>query len=96
MSFGKEEVLERVNNNQSWSERDDRIIFTRWDPRETTITYVTLKKLKQLTGAKTMNLHYVLLYCINAQKYVDRALELEQKGYFKIYKDLKKNDYYNH
>ena len=32
----------------------------------------------------------------NAQKYVDRALELEQKGLFKIYKDLKKNDYYNH
>ena len=31
----------------------------------------------------------------NAQKYVDRALELEASGKFKIYKDLKKDEYYN-
>ena len=51
----------------------------------------TLEEVKATDWGKD----YEFALCIggprlNAQKYVDRALELEASGKFKIYKDLKK------
>ena len=100
LSFGKQEVLERVNNEITpWSERDDRIIFAaRWDQEKQPGFFMDIiEEVKATDWGKG----YEFALCIggplrsNAQKYVDRALELEQKGLFKIHKDLKKNDYYN-
>jgi len=100
LSFGKEEVLERVDNKLTpWSEREDRIIFAaRWDQEKQPGFFMDIiEEVKATDWGKD----YEFALCIggplrsNAQKYVDRALELEQKGLFKIYKDLQKNEYYN-
>jgi glycosyltransferase involved in cell wall biosynthesis len=100
LSFGKEEVLERVNNKITpWMERDNRIIFAaRWDQEKQPGFFMDIiEEVKETEWGKD----YEFALCIggplrsNAQKYVDRANELEAEGKLKIYKDLKKNDYYN-
>jgi len=100
LSFGKQEVLERVDNKlKPWSERQDRIIFAaRWDQEKQPGFFMDI--IEEVKSTDWGN-DYEFALCIggplrsNAQKYVDRALELEQKGLFKIYKDLKKNEYYD-
>ena len=100
LSFGKEEVLERVNNKITpWSERDNRIIFAaRWDQEKQPGFFMDIIETVKATD---WGKDYEFALCIggplrsNNQKYVDRALELEAKGLFKIYKDLKKDQYYD-
>ena len=56
LGFGKEEVLERVNNKLTPSERQDRIILRLGGTQKTAFIYGHQKKLKQLTGVKIMSL----------------------------------------
>jgi len=110
LSFGKEEVLERVNNKvKPWAERSNRVVFaarfdqekqpdffmdviemvhekTRNFDRETLTDRIDPVEFAVLSGGPLRS---------NNEKYLKRALEMEEKGQLKIYKDLQKNDYYN-
>jgi len=109
LSFGKEEVLERVGNKiKPWNERSNRVVFaarfdqekqpdffmdviemvherTRNFDRETLIDPIDPVEFAVLSGGPLRS---------NNEKYLTRALEMEEKGQLKIYKDLQKNDYY--
>mgnify|MGYP002876716666 FL=1 len=110
LSFGKQEVLERVENKiKPWNERSNRVVFaarfdqekqpdffmdviemvherTRNFDRETLTDPIDPVEFAVLSGGPLRS---------NNEKYLKRALEMEEKGQLKIYKDLQKNDYYN-
>ena len=110
LSFGKQEVLERVDNKvKPWNERSNRVVFaarfdqekqpdffmdviemvherTRNFNRETLTDPIDPVEFAVLSGGPLRS---------NNEKYLKRALEMEEKGQLKIYKDLQKNDYYN-
>ena len=110
LSFGKQEVLERVDNKvKPWNERSNRAVFaarfdqekqpdffmdviemvherTRNFDRETLTDPIDPVEFAVLSGGPLRS---------NNEKYLKRALEMEEKGQLKIYKDLQKNDYYN-
>mgnify|MGYP000238501690 FL=1 len=110
LSFGKQEVLERVDNKvKPWNERSNRVVFaarfdqekqpdffmdviemvherTRNFDRETLTDPIDPVEFAVLSGGPLRS---------NNEKYLKRALEMEEKGQLKIYKDLQKNDYYN-
>ena len=110
LSFGKQEVLERVDNKvKPWNERSNRVVFaarfdqekqpdffmdviemvherTRNFDRETLTAPIDPVEFAVLSGGPLRS---------NNEKYLKRALEMEEKGQLKIYKDLQKNDYYN-
>ena len=98
LSFGKEEVQSRVNNNiKPWAERSDRVVFAaRFDQEKQPDFFMDIiEDIKQthphvefavLSGGPLRS---------NNQKYLDRAFALESEGKLTILKDLKKNDYYN-
>jgi len=98
LSFGKEEVLSRVDNNiKPWAERADRVVFAaRFDQEKQPDFYMDLIQM-----VKNMNndIEFAVLsggpLRSNNQKYLDRALKMEEQGLLTIYKDLQKNDYYN-
>ena len=109
LSFGKQEVLERVDNKiKPWNERSNRVVFaarfdqekqpdffmdviemvherTRNFDRETLTDPIDPVEFAVLSGGPLRS---------NNEKYLKRALEMEEKGQLKIYKDLQKNDYY--
>lgn len=97
LAFGKEEVLERVNNTITpFNDRPLRVIFgARWDQEKQPDFYMDLAEryahMEQIE------------FCIvqggplrsNNPKFVERARRLELKGVLKIYENLQKNEYYN-
>ena len=98
LSFGKEEVLSRVDNNiKPWAERADRVVFAaRFDQEKQPDFYMDLI---QMVKNMYPNIEFAVLsggpLRSNNNKYLDRALEMEKQGLLTIYKDLQKNDYYN-
>ncbi len=99
LAFGKEEVLSRVNNNlKPWDQRTRRVVFAaRFDQEKQPDFYMDLieawhrnnmpaTEFAVLSGGPLRS---------NNPKYLERAEQLEARGMLKIYKDLKKNDYYD-
>ena len=98
LSFGKEEVLSRVNNNiKPWTERKDRVVFAaRFDQEKQPDFFMdVIENVKHVRP----DVEFAVLsggpLRSNNQKYLDRALHLEKVGLLTIEKDLQKNDYYN-
>jgi len=98
LSFGKEEVLSRVNNQvKPWEERSDRVVFAaRFDQEKQPDFFMDVIEM-----VKSINpdIEFAVLsggpLRSNNQKYLDRALQMEADGKLTILKDLQKNDYYN-
>ncbi len=99
LAFGKDEVLSRVDNNlKPWDQRARRVVFAaRFDQEKQPDFYMDLieawhrnnmpaTEFAVLSGGPLRS---------NNPKYLERAEQLEARGMLKIYKDLKKNDYYN-
>ena len=98
LSFGKEEVLGRVNNNiKPFAERKDRVVFAaRFDQEKQPDFFMDIiENVKHIRP----DVEFAVLsggpLRSNNQKYLDRALHLEKAGLLTIEKDLQKNDYYN-
>lgn len=99
LAFGKDEVRSRVNNNiKSWDQRARRVVFAaRFDQEKQPDFYMDLieawhrnnmpaTEFAVLSGGPLRS---------NNPKYLERAAQLEARGMLKIYKDLKKNEYYD-
>jgi len=99
LAFGKDEVRNRVNNNiKPWDQRARRVVFAaRFDQEKQPDFYMDLieawhrnnmpaTEFAVLSGGPLRS---------NNPRYLERAEQLEARGMLKIYKDLKKNDYYN-
>ena len=98
LSFGKQEVQNRVDNNiKPWNERSNRVCFAaRWDQEKQPDFYMDI--VEELTEERRD-----IEFCVmqggplrsNNQKYIDRARKLEAEGKLTIYENLEKNAYYN-
>jgi hypothetical protein len=99
LAFGKDEVRSRVNNNiKPWDQRARRVVFAaRFDQEKQPDFYMDLieawhrnnmpaTEFAVLSGGPLRS---------NNPRYLERAAQLEARGMLKIYKDLKKNDYYD-
>jgi len=99
LAFGKDEVRSRVNNNiKPWDQRARRVVFAaRFDQEKQPDFYMDLieawhrnnmpaTEFAVLSGGPLRS---------NNPKYLEHAAQLEARGMLKIYKDLKKNDYYD-
>ena len=98
LSFGKDEVLSRVNTQvKPWEERSDRVVFAaRFDQEKQPDFFMDVI---EMVKAINPNIEFAVLsggpLRSNNQKYLDRALQMEADGKLTILKDLQKNDYYN-
>ena len=98
LSFGKEEVLSRVDNKiKPWNERSDRVVFAaRFDQEKQPDFFMDVIEMVKATHP---HIEFAVLsggpLRSNNEKYLTRALAMEEKGQLKIYKDLQKNDYYS-
>ena len=98
LSFGKEEVLSRVENNvKPWAERSNRVVFAaRFDQEKQPDFFMDVI---EMVKAINPNIEFAVLsggpLRSNNQKYLDRALQMEADGKLTILKDLQKNEYYN-
>lgn len=100
LAFGKAEVRARVNDYiKPWADRSNRIFFAaRFDQEKQPDFYMDLiERVKSTEWGR----HYEFAVFSggplrsNNQKYLDRAHQMEEHGLLKIYKDLKKNEYYD-
>ena len=99
LSFGKEEVISRVAKINSWEERDNRVVFAaRFDQEKQPDFFMDIV---QEVLSQRPDVEFAILsggpLRSNNIKYVERAkdLEISTNGRFKIYENLKKNDYYD-
>ena len=99
LSFGKEEVQNRVKDIKPFEERTMRVVFgARWDQEKQPGFFMDMidhwQQNKKLPPVE---------FCIcvggplrsNNKVYVDRARRMEKEGTLTIYENLKKNQYYN-
>lgn len=99
LAFGKDEVQGRVNNQlKPWDERAHRVVFAaRFDQEKQPDFYMDL--IERWHANSSIPVEFAVLsggpLRSNNPKYLERAAKLEAEGKLKIYKDLKKNDYYN-
>ena len=98
LSFGKSEVLSRINNQvKPWTERSDRVVFAaRFDQEKQPDFFMDVI---EMVKAINPNIEFAVLsggpLRSNNEKYLTRALQMEADGKLTILKDLQKNDYYN-
>ena len=98
LSFGKEEVQERVDYKiKTFWERKNRVYFAaRFDQEKQPDFYMDVI---EMVLAVRPDVEFAVFsggpLRSNNQKYLDRAYKMEAEGKLKIYKDLKKNDYYD-
>jgi len=98
LSFGKREVLSRINNQvKPWTERSDRVVFAaRFDQEKQPDFFMDVI---EMVKAINPNIEFAVLsggpLRSNNEKYLTRALQMEADGKLTILKDLQKNDYYN-
>jgi len=99
LAFGKDEVQARVNNQlKPWNERAHRVVFAaRFDQEKQPDFYMDL--IERWHANSTIPVEFAVLsggpLRSNNPKYLERAAKLEAEGKLKIYKDLKKDQYYN-
>ena len=101
LAFGKDEVIERVGGPaeiRRFDQRAKRVVFAaRFDQEKQPDFYMDLieawhrnnmpaTEFAVLSGGPLRS---------NNSKYLERAEQLEARGMLKIYKDLKKNEYYD-
>ena len=99
LSFGKEEVQERVPNRKAFNDRKMRVIFgARWDQEKQPGFFMDMiDHWKQ--NPRLPEVEFAI--CVggplrsNNTSYVNRARVMEKDGTLKIYENLKKNEYYN-
>lgn len=97
LSFGKEEVQSRINNNiTAWDKRKDRVVFAaRWDQEKQPDFYMDL--------IEDIRKDHDIEFCIlqggplrsNNSKFIERARQLEADGNLTIIENLKKDQYYD-
>ena len=98
LSFGKEEVLSRVDNKiKPWDARSDRVVFAaRFDQEKQPDFFMDVIEMVKATHP---HIEFAVLsggpLRSNNDKYLTRALQMEADGKLTILKDLQKNDYYN-
>ena len=95
LSFGKSEVQSRVNMIKPWEEKKHRVVFAaRFDQEKQPDFFMDL-----IENFNDSTVEFAVLsggpLRSNNPKYLDRARELTKTRNFKIYEDLKKNDYYS-
>ena len=100
LAFGKQEVLERVNNQiRPWNERKQRVVFSaRWDQEKQPDFYMDL-----INAYFERHPVSAVEFCVcsgsklrsNNDSYMERTNEMASIGRLKLYQDLNKNDYYN-
>jgi hypothetical protein len=104
LAFGKEEVLSRVDNKiKPWNERANRVVFAaRFDQEKQPDFFMDLIEMHYETASLRPGMAPVEFAVLsggplrsNNSKYLRRAEKMESEGKLKIYKDLKKNDYYS-
>lgn len=99
LAFGKEEVRARVKNNiKPWAERSNRVIFAaRFDQEKQPDFFMDLIEAWHRTNMPKVEFAVLSGGPLrsNNPKYLERAAMLEEQGMLKIYKDLKKDEYYN-
>jgi hypothetical protein len=102
LSFGKEEVQSRVKEIKPFKERTMRVVFgARWDQEKQPGFFMDIVEDLSIEAMKQNVPDYEFALCIggplrsNAQKYIDRARQMEKDGKLKIYENLKKDEYYN-
>ena len=108
LAFGKEEVLERIGGQDQvrpFDDRDMRVVFAaRFDQEKQPDFFMDLiAEWNRRHDANGLDPDKRVEFAVlsggplrsNNPRYLERAHEMEQLGYLKIYQDLKKNDYYN-
>lgn len=95
LSFGKSEVQSRVGLVKPWEEKKHRVVFAaRFDQEKQPDFFMDL-----IENFNDSTVEFAVLsggpLRSNNPKYLDRARELTKTRNFKIYEDLKKNDYYD-
>lgn len=99
LAFGKDEVQGRVNNQlKPWDQRAHRVVFAaRFDQEKQPDFYMDL--IERWHANSTIPVEFAVLsggpLRSNNPKYLERAAKLEAEGKLKIYKDLKKDQYYD-
>lgn len=100
LPYGKSEVLDRVTPAKSLINRTKRVGFAaRWDDEKQPHFYMDLAEAYYKVDPEME----FAIFCghpelkSNRQEYVDRAMALQagNTANFKVYTNLKKNDYYN-
>lgn len=99
LAFGKQEVLERVDNSVTpWNERKQRVVFSaRWDQEKQPDFYMDL-----IDAYFDRHPVSATEFCIcsgsklrsNNDSYMQRTIDMATIGRLKIYEDLDKNSYY--
>ena len=99
LAFGKQEVLERVNNYvKPFNERTMRVGFAaRWDQEKQPDFYMDL--IEEWNSRKYPAVEFAVFsgseLRSNNESYMSRTREMQNRGVLKIYEGLQKNDYYN-
>ena len=98
LSFGKEEVQERVPNRKEFNDRKMRVIFgARWDQEKQPGFFMDMIDHWK-ANPRLPDVEFAI--CCggplrsNQMAYVTRARAMEMEGTLKIYENLKKNEYY--
>jgi hypothetical protein len=96
LSYGKQEVLERVGSVKPFDQRTKRVAFAaRFDQEKQPDFYMDLA---QRIRKSNPDVEFAVFsggpLRSNNEKYLTRARELESKGDLKIYENLKKDEYY--
>lgn len=97
LAFSKEEVMSRVTTWKSWNNRKRRVVFAaRWDQEKQPRFYMDMVRRWSTIDP---SVEFAVL-CggplrSNRPEFVQEAKELEQTHNFKIYENLKKNEYYD-
>ena len=99
LSFGKEEVLERIGGRDKlkpFDQRQMRVVFgARFDQEKQPDFFMDLiEKVR----ADHPNIHFAVLQGgplrSNNPRYINRARDLQARGHLEIHENLKKNEYY--
>tara|TARA_R110000823_G_scaffold97570_1_gene211887 strand:+ start:1503 stop:2678 length:1176 start_codon:yes stop_codon:yes gene_type:complete len=98
LSFGKEEVQSRVDNNITpWENRQNRVVFAaRFDQEKQPGFFMDLiERVKE----KNIDVEFAVLsggpLRSNYAPFLERAHQMEKAGSLTIYEDLQKNEYYD-
>jgi hypothetical protein len=97
LAFGKQEVLERVNNRViPFNERKMRVGFSaRWDQEKQPDFYMDLiEKYKEFYPDVEFAVFSGGELRSNNQSYMNRTRDLQQRGLLTVYENLDKNEYY--
>ncbi len=99
LAFDKAEVQERVGKINTWNKRDNRVVFAaRFDQEKQPDFFMDM--IEEWHGTPgTQEVEFAILQGgplrSNNQKYIDRARVMQERGQLAIYKNLKKEQYYD-